>query len=205
MLLEKDLSRGCPNHHHSRAAILSLPFGDLVDELLSQLKLVRAGLDVSAAETLYVVLIEDSLHWLDLLERRFKLLQQIFLKHAGVHRSFVGRVFKNVPGAEYQILKFCQRHEVLNQGNTIVGSLAESNRSHLRQTTNRLPNSFLYSFHARDESGANCAEANQQHSQSAFWLNNLGVFSNWHYLVSYPTSCAANDTDVRRRCHLEPF
>ena len=34
MLLEKDLSGGCPNHYHSRAAILTLPFRDLVDELL---------------------------------------------------------------------------------------------------------------------------------------------------------------------------
>ena len=114
MLLQKDFSRGRPNHHHARAAVLLLPLGDLIDQLLRQLKLVLAGLYVRSAQPLHIILIKDRLHRLDLLKRRLQLFQQIFFEHAGMHGRFVGRVRKNVPGAKDQIFKFRQRHEVLD-------------------------------------------------------------------------------------------
>ena len=114
MLLQEDFGRAAQIITTREHLFLRLPLGDLVDELLGQLKLVLAGLDVRAAEPLYVSLIEDGLHRLDLAQRFFELAQQIFFEHAGVQRRFVSRIRKDVPGAEDQIFELCQRHEVFD-------------------------------------------------------------------------------------------
>src|SRR3712207_6143868 len=80
--LEEDFGRGRPDDDEARAPVPALELGDLFDELLGQLELVRALLDVRAVEALDVVLVEDGLHRLDLLELRFELRVQHLLHHA---------------------------------------------------------------------------------------------------------------------------
>jgi hypothetical protein len=114
MLFKKNFSRRCPDHYYSRTAVLPFPFRYFGDQLLSQLKLVRPGFDIDSIKALYVVLIEDRLHWLDLLKLRLQLLQQVFLQHPGMHRRLISGVFENVPGAEDQVFQLCQRNKIFN-------------------------------------------------------------------------------------------
>ena len=91
-----------------------LPLGDLVDELLGELKLVLAGFDVCAAEAFDVILIEDGFHRLDLAQRLFELVQQLFLENAGIHRGVVGGVREDVPRSEDEIFQLGERDEIFD-------------------------------------------------------------------------------------------
>ena len=65
---------------------------------------------------------------------------------------------EDVPSAENEIVELGQWHEVFDQRYTIVGSFAQTNGSHLRQTADGFRETFLDGFNAGDESGADGAE-----------------------------------------------
>ncbi len=124
---------------------------------MGEFKFVLARFDVRAAESLHIVLIEDGLHGFDLAQRLFELAEQFLFEHAGVQCSVVCGVGENIPGAEDEIFELGQWHEVFDQRHAILGSFPETNRSHLRETTDGLRITFLDGLNTGDERGADGA------------------------------------------------
>jgi hypothetical protein len=81
--LHEHLGAADPQHHQAIAAVLGLEGADVGDELLGEVPLVLALLDVRTVEPLHVALVEDGRHRLHGLELRAHLIELRALEHAG--------------------------------------------------------------------------------------------------------------------------
>ena len=79
----EDLGAAAPDHHEAIELVVGLELPDVGDQLLGEVLLVLALLDVRAVEPLHVVPIEHGRPRLDLLELGPHLLEQRRLEHAG--------------------------------------------------------------------------------------------------------------------------
>src|ERR1700730_8056999 len=94
---------------------------------------------------------------------------------------FIGRVWKDVPGAENEVLKFRERQEILNQGYSIIGPLSQANRSHLCETSDGLSDAFLDSFDSGNECRTHRAQADQQNAELTLCGSDFCPLLNCHY------------------------
>src|SRR5262249_16575584 len=129
-----------------------------------------AALHMSSVQPLNVLLIENRFHGFDRLERLFDLIHQIALKNSGVNRRLVRILFENVPSTEHQVSKRRNRDEILDQRNAVFGSLAQSNRSHLRERSDRLGKSAFNRFDTCNERSAYGSQPDKQHPKFALRL-----------------------------------
>ena len=60
--LDIDLGRRAPDHHQPRAVIVGLELGDVNDQLLGQVHLVLARLNIFAGDAFDVILFENGGH-----------------------------------------------------------------------------------------------------------------------------------------------
>src|SRR5262249_53256089 len=135
---KENFSRAAPDHHQPVAFFSSLEVADVGAQLLGQLHLVAALLDVLAIQLLDVIPIKDRLTVLDGFEKRLDLSQQLFFQNASVHGSFKSAFFKDVPSGEYQVIEVCQRNKILDFGRATLSTLAQADGPHLRQRTDGL-------------------------------------------------------------------
>jgi hypothetical protein len=138
--LQEDLRRPSPQHNHAIHRLLErLNIGN---HLHRQIALVLALLDMRAVQPLHIVLIEDRRHRLDRFQKRLDLRQMIVVQHLGMSRRLVNVVVKNIPAGKDNIVQARQRHKVLDQRRIAIRALAQPNRAHLRQRTDRLRQSL---------------------------------------------------------------
>src|SRR5262245_55152159 len=78
---------------------------------------------------------------------------------------FIAIVLKNVPAAEYQIVKRCKGHEVLDQRAIMIRALAQTNSAVLGQGAYRSPQTFFNEFHTGDDSRADCSHPGEEDTQ----------------------------------------
>ena len=143
------------------------------DDLLGELLLVLAFLDVRAVEPLHVVLSKTAGHGRICSSSGRTLLEQRRLDDArGLCRG-VAVVFEDVPAAEHQIVERRQRHHVADLRRPALGPFAEANRAHLRQRADGLGKSFANGEHAGDGRRADGAEADEQHAELAARRSNV--------------------------------
>ena len=94
-------------------------------------------------------------------------LKQLVFEHARMQRRFISVFLKDIPGAEYEVVKTCQRDELADQRHTIVRALAEPYGSHLGERSYRLRYPSLDRLDPCDEGRAHGSETDQQHTEPA--------------------------------------
>ena len=113
----------------SRSSLLSrLELPDVGDDLLGEILLVLALLDVRAVEPLHVALIEHGRPRPDLLELGPDLVEQRRLDDAGRARGGVAVVLEDVPAAEHEVVEAGERHDVADLRRAAFGPLARGGR-----------------------------------------------------------------------------
>src|SRR5262249_34920992 len=118
-----------------------------------QFQLVLPFFDVGPIDLLDVVVIENSLEWLDRAETTFDLIQQVFFEHSGVRSRSVHVVFEDVPACEYKVVESSERYKILHFRRTAIGTLAQANRAHLRQRSDWRSNSLPHGLDTSDKRG----------------------------------------------------
>ena len=182
-LLHVDLGAADPDHHETVAAVLRLERTDVGNQLLGEVPLVLALLDVRAVEALDVPLVEHRRHRLDGLELGANLIELGLLEHAGRPRGRVAVLFEDVPAAEDDVVEAGERHEVLDLRGARLGALAKPDRPHLGQRADRLRQPFPDRHHAGNGGRADGAQADQQHAELAarggdlnWWSHNRPLY-----------------------------
>ena len=163
--LDENLRRRGPDHHHAVHGLLEgLNVGP---HLLGQIALVLALLHVRAMQALHVVLVEDRRQRLDRLQVGLQLRERLLVQHLGVRGGLIDVVREDVPAGEDHVVEFGQRHKILDQRRCVVGALAQANRPHLRQRSDRLGQSAADGLDSGDHRGGDGAQADHHHSQFA--------------------------------------
>ena len=165
--LHEDLGAAAPHHHQARAVVLLLEVADVGDQLIGEILLVLAFLDVRARQALHVALIEHRGHRLDRLELRTDRIEQRAFEHAGRAGRGVAVFFEDVPAAEHDVVELRERHELVDLRGAVVGALAETDRAHLRERSNGLRETLADGNDAGDGGGADRAEPDEEDAQLA--------------------------------------
>ncbi len=129
----KNFSGPAPYHHQARR---SRGFPELPDILHQHFRLVHfrtTGFDIWSVQPLHVVLVEHSLHRLNRFQRLANFFEQRRLQNIGIGSGLIGVIVENVPAPEYQVLNLGQWNKVLNARRPAVGTLAQPDRSQLRE------------------------------------------------------------------------
>ena len=127
--LDEDLGRRAPDDHEPVAPILRLEVAHVLPQLLGEIALGLSLLDVRAVDACHVVVVEHGGHRLDRAQKIGHRLEIAILEHTGLLRGGVGVVGNRIPRAEHDLVQRGERNEILDQRRTILGALAESNRS----------------------------------------------------------------------------
>ena len=112
---QEDLGAAAPDHHEAIAAAVSLEAAHVLAQLVGEVALVLALLDVRSVEPLDVAPIEHRGHRLDRFELGTDLLEQRPFENAGSLRRLVGVVFEDVPAAEHDVVERRERNEILDE------------------------------------------------------------------------------------------
>ena len=121
---EENLSRAAPDHDDAIDGLFEVL--NVVADLVGEVALVLARLDVRAVQALDVVLIEDGGQRLDGLEIGLELLEDFLVEHLCVCGRLVDVVFEDVPSGEDDVVKIREGDEILNKRGFVVGALAEA-------------------------------------------------------------------------------
>ena len=157
-------SAAAPDHDQAIELIVSFERPDVGDNLLGQLLLVPTFLDIRAVESFDVTPIEHCRPGADALELWPYLVEQRCLDDSCRARGRVAVVLENVPSTEHEVIESRQRHDVGDARRASLRPLPQTHRSHLRQRTDWLGNSFANGEHAGNRGGADGAEADEQHA-----------------------------------------
>jgi hypothetical protein len=111
----------------------ALELADVGDDLLRQIPLVLALLDVRARQPLDVALVEHRRHRRDRLELGADRLELCRLQHACRARRGVRVFLEDVPAAEDDVVEAGQGDELVDLRRASFRALAESDGPHLRQ------------------------------------------------------------------------
>ena len=150
---EKDLGRAAPDHHLALGHLfIGLNVGP---QLLGQIALILALLDVAALQTLDVILIENRGHGPDPFEEGANGLQLVAIENVRCSGRLEHVFGENVPAREAEIIELGQGDEVLDQRAIAVGALAQANGCHLGKGADRLGDSLADGFHAGHQGGRN--------------------------------------------------
>ena len=164
---QEDLGAAAPEQHDAIEPVVRLEAADVVDELLGEILLVLALLDVRAVEPLDVLAVEHGRHRLDRRQLVLDLIEQRRLEHAGGLGRLVAVVLEDVPAAEHELVEPGERNEIRDERRPVVGALAEPNRAHLRERADGFGDPFPDRHDACDGGGADRAEADEQNAEFA--------------------------------------
>ena len=163
----EDLGAAAPDHDEPVEAVRGLELADVVDELLGQILLVLALLDVRAVEPLDVLAIEHRRQRLDRRQLVLDLIEQLLLEHAGGLGRLVAVVLEDVPAAEDEVVETGERHELADGRRAALGALAEPDGAHLRERPDRLRDALADRHDAGNCRRADGAETDEQNAELA--------------------------------------
>ena len=150
---KKDLGRAAPDHHLALGHLLiSL---NIRAELLGQVALILAFLDVAALQTLDVILIEDRGHGPYPFEKGANGFQLVAIEDACRAGGLEHIVGKDIPAGEAEIIELRQGDEVPDQRGARIGAFAQADGSHLGKRSDGLGDSLAHGFHAGHQGGRN--------------------------------------------------
>ena len=175
--LHEHLGAPHPQHHQAIAAVLGLERADVGDQLLGQVALVLALLDVRPVQPLHVALVEHGRHGLDGFQLPAHLIELRRLQYArGAGRGVAVRL-EDVPPTEDDVVEARQRHELVDLRRPPLGPLPQPDRPHLGERSDRLGQVLPDGHHTGDGRGAHGAEADEQNAQLALRRGDVGWLS----------------------------
>src|SRR5262249_48567626 len=163
----ENLGAAAPDHHEAIETMLRLESPNVRRDLLGEVPLVFPPLDVRSVEPFDVSLVKDRGPRTDFLEFRPHLLEQRGLDDAGGARRGVAVVRKNVPSPKHEIVRRRQRDDLGNLGRASLCPLAETDRAHLGQRSDRLGEPFSNCEHAGNRRSTDGTQTNEQYAQAA--------------------------------------
>src|SRR5258708_7510206 len=135
--------------------------------LFGKIHLALALLHIRTVDLLHVVVIEYSWSRSDRGKKRLELIEQTLIEHSRIRSRFIHVVFKDVPTSEGQIGGSSKRDKLLDFWRTSISSLAQPNRSHLCQRTDRLGNALTNRFNSRNKRGRDSAHSRNHYAELA--------------------------------------
>ena len=157
------LGRSGPHHHPARRARALHEVTDVGADLLREIALVLAGLDVGRArDARHVAALEHGWHRLDALEEIGDRFDVRLVEHAGVHGRLIRRIGNRIPSPEDDVVELRERDKVLDERAASIGALAEANRRHLGQRADRHREPATHALNTGDERGGDGAETRRE-------------------------------------------
>jgi len=95
------------------------------------------------------------------------LVEQILVQHPGARGRGVDVVLEDVPPAKDDVVEIGEGHEVLDQGDPVVGPLAEANGAHLGEAAEGLGLAPADGLDAGDKGGGHRTHAGEQDAELA--------------------------------------
>jgi hypothetical protein len=141
------------------AVRLGLELRDVVADLVGEVALVFAGLDLLAGKPFDVVLIEDGRHRFDGFEIRADLLKLVAVQHLCGLGCVVKITPEDVPSGEDNIVEIGDWGEVFDKRAAAIGAFTQANVAHLGYRTNGLGETAPDGFYAGDKSGCDGSHA----------------------------------------------
>ena len=147
-----------------------------------------ALLDVGSIQPLHIVLVKDRRHRLDRFQKRLDLRQVIVIQHLRVGCRLIDVVLKNIPAGKDHIIQTGKWNKVPDQRRITIRALAQPNRAHLRQRTDRLRQSLANRLNTGDQCGGHSAHAHHHYSQLTLCRRNLlcAYFMYCHHFFRLP-------------------
>src|SRR6267143_1947818 len=187
---EEHLRRGTPHDDEAIESSALLEGPHVLAQLLGELPLVLAALDVRPLEALDVVLVEGGRHWFDVLQEVLDRLEVLVpIEDAGFHGRGEGVVRNRVPGRKHEIVQVRERHELLDLRRALLGPFAEPDRRHLAERADRQRSTSPHVFDAGDERRGHGAEAHQHHAQFSRRRRDLACASRQNRRVLQSHQC----------------
>jgi hypothetical protein len=113
--------------------MLRLEITHVLAQLLGEVALRLALLDVGAIDARDVLVLEDRRHRLDRRQEILDRIQVAVLEHTGLLRGRIRVVRDGIPGAEHDVVQLGERNEVLDERRTLLGALAQADGRQLRE------------------------------------------------------------------------
>ena len=147
-LRHEHFGAAAPDHDEPIELEVRLERSDVCDDLLGQVFLMFALLDVRALEPLHVALIEDGGPRADRLELRPDLVEQRRFDDACRPRGRIAVVFEDIPAGEDELVEIGQRHKLLDQRRPAISAFAQADRAHLGKRANGFGQAAAHGFHS---------------------------------------------------------
>src|SRR6185503_9334166 len=163
------------HHHQPIAGVALLERTGVGNHLLREIALVLSLLDVRTVKPLHIPLIEHRGHRAYRFELVAHTIELSVLEHAGSACGRIAVLFEDVPAAEYDVVEIGQRHELVNLRRPSFSSLAETDRAHLCERSDRRRQSLPDGTHTGDCRRRHGAEADKQNAELAARRSDL----NW--------------------------
>ncbi len=205
-LRQEDLGAAAPDQHQAIEPVRRLEPTNVVDELLGEILLVLALLDVRTVEAFDVLPVENGRHRLHGAKLVLDLIELPGVEDAGRLGRVVAVVLEDVPAAEHELVEPGERHEIADERRSSLRPLAQPNGAHLRQRADRLRDPFPDRHDACDGCRADCPEADEKNTNFALGGSNGKPLSHgaelYHPVSAVPVVPAR--TDYRRHVKCLP-
>ena len=129
-------------------------------------RLVLPFLTFLPVQARHVFLVEHRRHRLDRRQELLERFEMPVLEHAGSLGGRVRVVGNRIPRAEHEVVELGERHELLDERRPLVRALAQPDRRHLRQRSDRLRESPANALDAGDERGCDGTESGKEYAES---------------------------------------
>ena len=177
--LEKSFSRTAPDHHQALGAGGLAEIADVLHDLLSQVHLRFALLDILSLQVFDKPLLENGGHRLDPLEKILDGAEVLGFEHPGFDGRFVSVIVEQVPTAKLQVFEPRQGHEITDQRGAAFRPLAQTDPAHLGEGADGARQLSANGLNPCNESRRHGAHAGHQDSQFSFG------FGDFHALLGH--------------------
>ena len=164
-LLHVDLGAAAPEHHQAIAAVPLFERTDVADQLVGKITLVLPLLDVGAVEAPDIALIENGGHGRIASSSSFTWIELCRFEHACRPRRRVAVRFEDVPPAKHDVVQIGQRHKLFDGWRALLRALAEPDRAHLRQRSDRRRQALADGAHAGNGRRADRTETDKENPE----------------------------------------
>jgi hypothetical protein len=163
--LDVALGAAAPDGDEAIDALIALERPNVVAKPFDHFRLAGGFFRVRAVQALHVLGVEGGGHRPNGLELGRDWSEVLFLEHARRASRFEHVVLEHVPAAENEVVKTSERNEVADQRHAIVGSLAEANRTELRERAGGRGEALLREKTTRKKSTRDRTHSGQEHAE----------------------------------------
>ena len=122
-----NLSRSSPDNNDTCTSVLFLEVTNILTQSLYHFPTGLAVLHIVTIKALCIILIESRLHRNHLFQFLTNRIYILLLQHFCIHSSLICILRINIPGSKHDIIKTCQRNNILIMQILLVSTTAHTN------------------------------------------------------------------------------